>query len=170
MNVNLTNLNQFLASNNVEFVIPTYQRNYAWQKKHCEQLLEDIITVSKDVSKYHFLGTITYILHNNAQQFGNEYVIIDGQQRITSFMLLLKALHQLTEDENIKRSIERYLNFNDTDKSKLRLKPIEKDKEALEWVMDKDYREFSGNSNIINNYQFFLNESKKTLNGGGGLS
>lgn len=65
MNVQLANLNQFLASHNVEFVIPAYQRNYAWQKKHCEQLLEDIITVSKDASKHHFLGTFTYILHPN---------------------------------------------------------------------------------------------------------
>lgn len=169
MNVNLTNLNQFLASNNVEFVIPTYQRNYAWQKKHCEQLLEDVLAVSKEASKYHFLGTITYILHNNTQQFGNEYVIIDGQQRITSLMLLLKALHQLTKDENIKQSIEGYLNFNRTaDKSKLRLKPIEKDREALECVMNKDYREFNGDSNIIDNYRFFLIECRKALHGGGG--
>lgn len=167
MNVQLANLNQFLASHNVEFVIPAYQRNYAWQKKHCEQLLEDIVTVSKDASKYHFLGTFTYILHPNTQRFGNEYVIIDGQQRITSLMLLLKALHQLTKDENIKRNIERYLNFSDTDKSKLRLKPIEKDKEALEYVMNKDYREFTDHSNITDNYRFLLTESKKVLQGGG---
>lgn len=82
-------------------------------------------------------------------------------------MLLLKALHQLTKDESIKRNIERYLNFSDTDKSKLRLKPIEKDKEALEYVMNKDYREFMGHSNITDNYRFLLTESKKVLQGGG---
>lgn len=169
MTVQPASLNQIFSLNGVEFVIPVYQRNYAWQKKHCKQLLDDILEISTQPNKYHFLGTITYILHSNTQEFGNEYVIIDGQQRITTLMLLLKALQKYAKDENIKNIIATYLNFNSTDKSKLRLKPIEKDREALNFVMNGNWNEFRGDSNIIDNYRFFLIEIKKSIAGGGGM-
>ena len=158
---------------NTRFVIPVYQRNYAWERTHCGKLLEDILIIVKK-QKGHFLGTITYILHYSPQGFGNieqEYVIIDGQQRITTLMLLLKALQAKSKNEQIKNTIENYIKFGannlsnlSADKeaqSKLRLKPIKKDKEALEFVMNDKWNEFNGKSKIIDNYQFFLKEVER---------
>ena len=85
-----------------KFIIPDYQRNYSWDQEKCETLWEDITNFHEDErnnSDEYFLGTIvTYINKPNIE-------IIDGQQRITSFFLLLRAfykkLEDMSEDENI---------------------------------------------------------------------
>lgn len=161
MNVQLTTLNQFFSLNSVEFVIPVYQRNYAWQKTHCKRLLEDILDVADKKHDSHFFGTITYILHQNTQNFGNEYVIIDGQQRITTVMILLKALQKKTKNVDLREMIEKYINLGPKDKAKLRLKPIKKDREALNCVMNG--QQFMGASNIVENFRFFNSELNAAL-------
>lgn len=113
MKVQDMSLNNFLATLNTRFVIPVYQRNYAWEKIHCKRLLEDMLIIIKK-QKGHFLGTVTYILHYSPQSFGNveqEYVIIDGQQRITTLMLLLKAIQSKSKDAQIQNTIENYIRF-----------------------------------------------------------
>lgn len=69
--------------NNVNFVVPIYQRNYAWGEVQIEQLIEDI---SNNNNKNYFLGTL--IVNKN----GDKLEVIDGQQRLTTLFLLLKAL------------------------------------------------------------------------------
>ena len=165
MVIQQTSFDHFFSRPNTEFVIPVYQRNYAWQKRNCQQLLDDILAVAKDPNKQHFLGTITYIRHP-IQPYGDEFVIIDGQQRITTLMLLLKALQSKTKDENLSVGITSYLNFGVKDETKLRLKPIKKDREALEYVMSGRWNEFMGHSNIKDNYRFFITEINKALGKG----
>lgn len=76
-----------------EFYIPSYQRPYAWQVRHCEKLMEDIELHKEgfvpSVQDNYFFGTVLV-----AQESGQEHEIalIDGQQRTTTFMLLLKAI------------------------------------------------------------------------------
>lgn len=152
-------MNNFLSLLNTRFVIPVYQRNYAWGKENCAKLLEDIVFISEDATKTHFMGTITYIIHHVPLENGigqrQEYVIIDGQQRITSIMLLLKALQNKINDEGIKKAISRIIN-DDTTTNRLRLKPIKKDFQAFQCVMEG--REHSGKSDLEKNYHFFEKE------------
>lgn len=162
MVIQQSSFNHFFSRPNTEFVIPVYQRNYAWQKQNCKQLLDDILAVAKDPNKQHFLGTITYIRHP-IQPYGDEFVIIDGQQRITTLMLLLKALQSKTKDEGLIKGIASYLNFGIKDETKIRLKPIKKDREALKYVMSEHWTEFAGYSNIKDNYRFFIIEINKAL-------
>ena len=162
MKVKDSNLLTLFSLNGTEFVIPVYQRNYAWGKEQCGQLLDDILDVSKS-NKQHFLGTMTYIVHSNTQGVGSEFVIIDGQQRITTLTLLLKALQHnssIKNNEGLKKMIDNYLSFGFADKIKLRLKPIKKDREAFECVMGERWTQFSGKSNIIDNFRFLLNETR----------
>lgn len=158
-------LSDFLATQNTEFIIPVYQRNYAWEKVHCKKLLDDIKELTNS-SKSHFLGTITYILHIKESGFSmeREFVIIDGQQRITSIMLLLKAIDTLTKDEKIKNTIKNFIHLGE--QNKLRLKPIINDREALRYVMEGRADKFSEDCKIIQNYKFFLNELRKMLKEG----
>lgn len=82
-------------------------------------------------------------------------------------MLLLKAMQSKTKDENLSVGISSYLNLGiNKDKTKLRLKPIKKDREALEYVMSGRWTEFTGFSNIKDNYRFFTNEINKVLEKG----
>lgn len=83
-----------------EFYIPTYQRPYAWQVPQCEQLIEDINLHMENFDESsqdnYFFGAVLI-----AQESGEEHdvTLIDGQQRTTTFMLLLKAILLKIEKE-----------------------------------------------------------------------
>ncbi|GAA6819129.1 DUF262 domain-containing protein [Helicobacter pylori] len=151
-------INDFFALTGTIFSIPVYQRNYTWEEENCEKLLQDIVSISQN-KKTHFMGSITYILHwiddeKNLRKL-QEFVIIDGQQRITTIMLLLKTIETKIPNEEIKKEIDGLLNLSG---QKLRLKPIKSDKEAFDLVMQNRSHEIQGVSHIRNNYKFFTKE------------
>lgn len=70
------------------FVIPEYQRGYSWDINQCDKLWQDIDAfISSDASDPYFFGTIIVDCSES-----NKFSLIDGQQRTTTFLLLLKAL------------------------------------------------------------------------------
>ncbi|WP_187932369.1 DUF262 domain-containing protein [Helicobacter pylori] len=151
-------INDFFALTGTIFSIPVYQRNYTWEEENCKKLLQDIVNISQN-KKTHFMGSITYILHliddeKSLRQL-QEFVIIDGQQRITTLMLLLKAIETKIPNEGIKKEIDGLLNLAG---QRLRLKPIKSDKEAFDLVMQNRSHELQGVSHIRNNYRFFTKE------------
>ncbi|RVZ31897.1 DUF262 domain-containing protein [Helicobacter pylori] len=158
MKVIQSTINDFFALTGTIFSIPVYQRNYTWEEENCEKLLQDIVGISQN-KKTHFMGSITYILHliddeKSLRQL-QEFVIIDGQQRITTIMLLLKAIETKIPNEEIKKEIDGLLNLSG---QKLRLKPIKSNKEAFDLVMQNRSHEIQGVSHIRNNYKFFTKE------------
>ncbi|MCQ2906676.1 DUF262 domain-containing protein [Helicobacter pylori] len=166
MKATQSTINDFFALTGTIFSIPVYQRNYTWEEKNCEKLLQDIVSISQ-IKKTHFMGSITYILHliddeKSLRQL-QEFVIIDGQQRITTLMLLLKAIETKIPNEGIKKEIDRLLNLTG---QRLRLKPIKSDKEAFDLVMQNRSHELQGVSHIRNNYRFFTKELDKYLEKG----
>lgn len=68
----------------MSYVIPLYQRAYAWEEKQLTQLIEDISDVSKDVNYY--IGSLIVSEQNNT------FEVVDGQQRLTSLFILLNCL------------------------------------------------------------------------------
>ncbi|GAA7476991.1 DUF262 domain-containing protein [Helicobacter pylori] len=151
-------INGFFALTSTIFSIPVYQRNYTWEEENCKKLLQDIIHISQN-EKTHFMGSITYILHliNDEKSLGQlqEFVIIDGQQRITTLMLLLKVIETKIPNEGIKKEINTLLNLTG---QRLRLKPIKSDKEAFDLVMQNRSHEIQGVSHIRDSYKFFTKE------------
>ena len=86
-----------------KFIIPDYQRPYSWQVEKCETLWNDINdfrTSNPGPDSDYFLGTVVSYVNGKNQE------IIDGQQRITSFFLLLRAfyrkLEDMDEDQNVR--------------------------------------------------------------------
>jgi len=86
----------FSEMQNRKFIIPDYQRPYKWDVEKCETLWNDIenfaITEAKTGADY-FLGTIVSYMNDE-----NNLEIIDGQQRITSLLLMLRAFYRKLED------------------------------------------------------------------------
>lgn len=71
------------------FIVPEYQRAYSWGIGQCDKLWQDITDYAKSDSKdSYFFGTIIV----NCQDNDTKLCLIDGQQRTTTFLLLLKAL------------------------------------------------------------------------------
>lgn len=103
LNVSRKNISKlFVDMQNKKYLIPEYQRPYKWDEEKCETLWEDITNFheTQNGTDEYFLGTI--VSYKNNQNIE----IIDGQQRITSFFLLLRAfykkLDEMTEDANVK--------------------------------------------------------------------
>ena len=71
---------------NYSFYIPNYQRGYKWSKENIEDLLNDINSIGQDNKKDHCLHNLTIIKN------GEQYEVVDGQQRLTTVFLLLKYL------------------------------------------------------------------------------
>ena len=135
MKANETTLIELIGVRKRVFSIPVYQRNYDWKTDNCKQLFYDIQLIV-ETGRDHFLGTIVYIPDRSTATCP-VFIIIDGQQRITSVMLFIKALHDSMDDEDIREDIEQdYLrNSKGASEYRLKLKPIESDQNVYEKLM-----------------------------------
>lgn len=73
-----------------DYVVPLYQRNYAWQESQIQQLLQDIYDNSKTLDSNYFIGSLVVL-----QRPDGVYEIIDGQQRLTTLHIICKTLNIL---------------------------------------------------------------------------
>ena len=153
-------LSKLLKLGETEFYIPVFQRNYDWDTDNCQQLFSDLETIAL-THREHFIGNIVYVSTGTATEAN--FNIIDGQQRITSVMLFMKAVHDLTSDTKLQKQIRNgyLLNTDDEDDLKVKLKQVESDHTVYEkLILHKEFREedftpAEKESNIYKNYQFF---------------
>ena len=73
-----------------QFVIPVFQRDYAWGREQCDRMWFDVLKAADDDSP-HFLGSFVYVDEQVGAAFGS-WLVIDGQQRLTTLTLLMIAL------------------------------------------------------------------------------
>lgn len=154
-----------------QFVIPIYQRTYSWTIKECQQLWDDILKAgkTKDVSA-HFIGSIVYIekgLYHISTK--SPLLVIDGQQRLTTVMLLIEALaRSLGNDEPLEgfsaEKLRDYylINALEKDEKKYKLILSQTDKASFfskigNTSSPKDY-----SIRIDENFTFFEEQLKKT--------
>ncbi len=148
-----------------QFVIPIYQRVYSWEKEQCKQLWDDIVkTGGNDQMNGHFIGSIVFVQDDIYTTSHNEFLIIDGQQRLTTIMLLLTALrdHLNDEDEFLEKFScqkiqNRYLiNSDEKDDKRFKLILSEPDRDTLLSLIDENRRKPSEPSlKIVENFKLF---------------
>lgn len=135
------------------FKAPVYQRNYDWANIQCEKLHQDIMLAHNRDHK-HFIGTILYIVSHDGSAL-NEVLIIDGQQRLTTIYILLKALYDAAIGVYVRIETEIkevMFNRNCDKKYKLKLKPVKSDNAQLKLLMNDGVDAMDRNSNIYKNY------------------
>lgn len=156
-----------IEKNKRVFKVPVYQRNYDWSNVQCEKLYQDIM-LSHERDHKHFTGTIVYIVGLNGSNL-SEVLIIDGQQRMTTVYILLKALYDAAKgvSTRIEEEIQEVMfNRNCEEKYKVKLKPIKSDNEQLLLLIKDKIDDMDRNSNIYKNYIFFKTMIEETLNNG----
>lgn len=79
-----------LVNGTKQFIIPAFQRDYSWTAEQCQQLWKDLIRAGGN-DEDHFIGSFVYIAGNTAAVFSS-WLVVDGQQRLTTLTLLLTAL------------------------------------------------------------------------------
>ena len=107
------------------YIVPDYQREYVWTDKEVHQLLEDIgEQIDAGTTREYFIGTV--LVSPTDQK--NHYEVIDGQQRLTTFFLLLCALKHLFQGEPQRQTVSGLISTSYTDsdgetRTSLKLEP-----------------------------------------------
>lgn len=163
------------------FLIPDYQRPYAWGENECQTLWDDLFLFSfpddncdkfdSDSDEY-FLGPIVTFKNEKGQM-----EIIDGQQRLTTLMLLLRAFYDkyghMKDDKSIKTSkrIEQCIwktdEFGDADQSNLKIDSevaTDDDKEEFLKILKTGIVDKNEKSRYAINYRFFQEKIAEFLN------
>lgn len=154
-------LMQLFEGGEKRFIIPLYQRNYDWEIKHCRQLFADLVKLHEEKRKSHFFGSIVSARVND---YDEDCLIIDGQQRITTISILLIALVNAAkagdiicnDPRKIDMIYETYLvaKYLENDR-KVKLKPIKNDMQSFDALIEGKPEKFNANSNVTVNYNFF---------------
>lgn len=165
MKANEKTILRFLEGSDTKFIVPIYQRRYSWGIEENKKLYNDLVNVIKKNHTTHFFGSIVSIYNDIGRD--REYLIIDGQQRITSISLLLIALYRVidkgainSEDINKEKLINQYIiNPYSSDENKLKLKLKEEDFNIYDEIYeDYDIEEIT---NISTSYNYFYNRILK---------
>lgn len=180
LNIDQKTIKSLFSDKKADFLIPDYQRPYAWGEKECQTLWDDIFTFAfpdNDCDKFdsdndeYFLGPIVTFKNEEGRQ-----EIIDGQQRLTTLMLLLRAFYakygHMKDDRAIKTSkmIEQCIwktdEFGDPDKNALKINSeVATDDEKGEFLSILTAGDASNKkSRYALNFQFFQKKIAEFLN------
>lgn len=124
LNIDQKSIRTLFSEKKADFLIPDYQRPYAWEEKECQTLWDDLFLFAfpdNDCDKFnsesdeYFLGSIVTFKNEEGKM-----EIIDGQQRLTTLMLLLRAFYEkygsMKNDKAVKTS--NYVGFENARKQR----------------------------------------------------
>ena len=162
MNVNRGNIYEIL--NGVkQFILPIYQRSYSWDIEQCETLWNDIVKMQNENKESHFVGSIVNIAEKAMPTGVQKFMLIDGQQRLTTLSLLMIALrNHLQETEctakvdasRIDRAMLKNSGEDGEDEYKLILTGADKDV-FIHLVSKNETKLLNVHSKLLENYNFF---------------
>ena len=147
-----------------QFVIPVYQRTYSWTERECQQLWTDIIRTGRDDQVVaHFVGSIVYIEESLYQVTSRSpLLVIDGQQRLTTVMLILEALaRNIADGEPVDgfspQKIRQYYLLNPLEENEREFKLVltQTDKSSLIALLKQRPFPTDSSVRIIDNFKFF---------------
>ncbi len=152
-----------------QFIIPVFQRDYSWTEAECDQLWRDILQIASDTTdREHFLGSVVYISTGNTAASFARWLLIDGQQRVTTLTLLLAALRDHieqtgwsgTEDGPTARRIEAYFLKNVEEEGRRRPKLMLRrhDQATLQAILDGNEPPQDPSERIRDNYEWFCEQ------------
>jgi uncharacterized protein with ParB-like and HNH nuclease domain len=171
LNVDQKTIHLLFSDKKSDFLIPDYQRPYAWEEGQCQTLWDDIFTFAFPDNAYdrfdsdeeYFLGSIVTFENDISKK-----EVIDGQQRLTTLMLLLRAFYEKfgnMQDENSKSTRERIAQclwktneFGQPDLSVLKIDSevaTDNDKEEFLEILRTGVVRKDQKSNYAKNYRFF---------------
>ena len=154
-----------ILNGNRQFLIPVYQRFYSWDIDQCKRLWNDIVEMQRKGKAGHFVGSIVNIAEQAMPTGVQKYMIIDGQQRMTTLTLLLLALRDYAiknpSDTTINaRRIDNMLLKNEYESGDERYKLLltETDRDILISLVEEKPISEGIRSRLIGNYIFFANK------------
>ena len=165
-----TDVLRLLAAGRIRFVVPLFQRDYSWTKVECSQLWDDIRSIgSANGTTNHFIGSIVYMGSGPSLATGiDSLLLIDGQQRLTTVMLLLEALSRAIGDSEpidgfsaAKVRDVFLLNAHERGDSHYKLVLNEKDRDSFAALMDQAPLPNDSSERVVKNFKFMEQQIEK---------
>ena len=154
-----------LVGGSVQFIIPVFQRDYNWVEEQCEQLWDDIERIGQRGQGAHFFGPVVYISTKGHSAAFTRWLLIDGQQRMTTVSLLMAALRDHLKEQSshdtgaspAKIEHDFLINTFETKCQRRKLVLRERDDQTLRWLVDDGEEPAAGakSASVLQNYQFF---------------
>lgn len=157
----------FSSGGDVHYVLPHFQREYAWEKENWQTLLNDVIGLydayTPDKEPEHFMGALVVINDGTRNGVVPAFKLVDGQQRLTTISLMLSALGQITENSHpplYKRVRKLLVNSDESDLLFFKLIPTTKygDRDAYLALLRGENFPEGIDSKIPDAYRFFYKE------------
>lgn len=153
-------ITNFLSQNGQQYKIPVYQRNYEWSKEQCKKLFEDIVQAAKR-NQLHFTGSIVFQPLAPIKGINNS-IVIDGQQRLTTIYILIKALVDMAASDAEKAmpmaalfNTDQFNQSNLDDTTKVKLKPAKDNNDQLLNLLYNKHDQIDKCCEIYRNYTYF---------------
>lgn len=169
MKANNHPMSKVLGGEDLQYMLPIFQREYAWEQEEWQTLWDDILEIygaSNGYDREHFLGSLVVIEEDSKETLFHTYTLVDGQQRLTSISLLLCALRDLLDEgDRLRRKINRYLLNDDVlDDLRFKILPTVKydDRKTYSATLDGTTIE-SSRSRIVDAYPFFKAKVQEVL-------
>lgn len=148
--------------NNIE--IPFFQRPYVWSKVQWEQLFNDLLNGFKE-QRLHFLGSIILKQLPSSMGEGSRRSLIDGQQRLTTFSILVKSIYDLLEEDRLVDYVG-FLYAEPTKYKNPKIKHSHINRSSFEVIIKaKDYSEVcesKGDDKLFVCYKYFSERLKES--------
>jgi uncharacterized protein with ParB-like and HNH nuclease domain len=157
----------FASGGDVHYVLPHFQREYAWEKENWQTLLNDVMGLyeayTSEKEPEHFMGALVVIQDGMRNGVIPAFKLVDGQQRLTTFSLMLSAFGKNIEASHpaINKRISRLLtNPDESDLLFFKLIPTTKygDRDAYLALLKGEEFPIGIDSKIPEAYQFFYKE------------
>lgn len=153
-----------------QFIIPVYQRLYSWDIDQCSTLWNDIVSLEREGKKAHFVGSIVNIAETAMPTGVQRFMIIDGQQRLTTLTLMMIALRNYIDahpgETNLKASKIEHVFLKNEDESgedQYKLLLTQSDKETLIALIENKPMPDQHSVRIKENYDYFVHQIESLL-------
>ncbi len=130
-----------LLNGTVQYRVPLFQRRYSWGQVEWDQLWKDLSELyGSDENESHFIGAVvTAPVGGGAPEYAAKYLLIDGQQRLTTILVMLKVLGDVArnaENDFVVEQIDRHLrNHTRLPEERAKLQPTQDDRAGFEAVL-----------------------------------
>lgn len=165
MQASETKLQQIIEGTK-QYVVPLFQRPYSWKKSEWQALWNDLVELCKaDNPRPHFLGSIVTMPTTSVPEGVSKYLLIDGQQRLTTVFILLSALRDTAKqsDEELAAEINNTILVNPykKDLDYYKLQPTQVDRVAFYQIINSETQ--VDESGILECYRFFEKKLRQSV-------
>lgn len=160
-----------VINGNTQFLIPVFQRDYTWTEEQCDRLWRDILHAGSGTERGHFLGSIVYVATADNRASFTRWLVVDGQQRLTTLTLLMIALRDYiidadwfgTPDSPTPERIDAYFlkNVHESGERRHKLVLRRTDDATLRALIDGNALPEDHSQPIVIGYELFLDRLKE---------